>query len=198
MKRIIFGLVVLLTLLASPATARSLTTDAPVSGSYSGTGTISIESCEYIRQNVSATGSLVPFGESQIALNFCLGDVPEGSLRSQVLDGAFTISAADGTVSGSIGGFVQPFNPGGENVFPYQLVLTIAGGTGSYAGSTGTIVLDGFFGLAGMTTQGTASGTLFSAPTKSDCKHGGWRTAANPSGQPYANQGRCVSSVKFR
>jgi hypothetical protein len=33
------------------------------------------------------------------------------------------------------------------------------------------------------------------ATTKADCKNGGWRNLANDQGEPFRNQGRCVSYV---
>jgi hypothetical protein len=198
MKRFIFGLVVVFTLLASPSAAQSLTSpDHPVSGSFSGTGTLSGNPCALYHQTATATGDLVPLGVSQVSLDFCVGNVPDG-LHYPVTSGTFTIAALDGTVSGSMSGFVQPGVPVDDG-YPFQLVLTAAGGTGRYTESTGTIILDGSFGLAAQTLHGTASGTLrFGSTTKSDCKHGGWRTISNPQGQPYTNQGACVSSVKSR
>jgi hypothetical protein len=196
MKRCILAMVVVFTVLAFAAPAQALApADSPVSGSVSGNdGTFRSDPCGGFHQTVTAAGDLTPFGASNVALDFCSGTVYDG-LHSIITSGAFTLTAVDGTVSGPIGGWVQPGVPvnGG---YPFELVLTVTGGSGRYAGATGTITLDGLFGIAAQALNGTASGSIgFGSATKDDCKDGGWRTLVNSQGEHYRNQGACVSSL---
>jgi hypothetical protein len=44
-------------------------------------------------------------------------------------------------------------------------------------------------------TQRLVVETISVPQTKADCKNGGWRNLANDQGQPFRNQGQCVSDV---
>jgi hypothetical protein len=179
MKRCIFAVVVVFALLASATPAQSLArsdagpVDYPVTGSFSGTGTFEI-ACGGYHQMATVTGDLAPFGTSTVAVAFCASNPPEGA-HFPISSGSFTLSAADGTVSGSIGGFVQPGVPV-DNAYPFQLVLTVTTGSGRYVGATGTITFDGAFAAGAQALSGTASGTVrFGSTTTPECKDRGWR-----------------------
>jgi hypothetical protein len=56
-------------------------------------------------------------------------------------------------------------------------------------------------GLAGSGLRGASVPIRFgpaTPATKADCRHGGWRTVADGSGQPFRNQGQCVRFVVAR
>jgi hypothetical protein len=85
--------------------------------------------------------------------------------------------------------------------FPVVIRFTVTSGTGALAGTTGEIVLTG-------TSQGpgavgdvfTMTGTLTTPPAvptdKDQCKNGGWQNLADDQGEPFPNQGQCVSFVE--
>jgi len=80
-----------------------------------------------------------------------------------------------------------------------SLILNVTGGTGTYAGATGTINLNGFIGAGAATIVGTASASIaYGTPVPTsplDCLNGGWRNLANANGQPFKSAGQCVASI---
>lgn len=110
-------------------------------------------------------------------------------------DGTGILTRSDGaTLTGTETGTVSL----GSFPFPVVIHFTVTSGTGGLAGVTGEIVLTG-------TSQGpgavgdvfTMTGTLTTpVPTDKDqCKNGGWQNLANDQGEPFKNQGQCVSFV---
>lgn len=74
-----------------------------------------------------------------------------------VSDGTFTMTAANGdTVSGTYSGTIQPGLTG------YLVCGPITGGTGRFAGATGTIVFDGTFDPLTFTGSDVISGSISS------------------------------------
>ena len=74
-----------------------------------------------------------------------------------VTNGRFTLTAASGdTISGTYSGTVQPGLTG------YLVSGPITGGTGRFAGATGTIVFDGTVDAATFTGSDVISGTISS------------------------------------
>jgi hypothetical protein len=180
---------------AAPAAAQ----EQPVTGSFTATGSIEFGTggCTFVRQLVDGTADLSTLGASSFHLDFCVVAPPSGGVDWPVPSGTFTLSAAAGTLTGNVGGFVQAGNQTPDG-FPLHLVLTVTGGTEQLENATGEIVLDGFFGIGGETANGTVSGSLagLGPPvTKDDCKNGGWQNLANDQGVLFPNQGQCVSFV---
>ena len=74
-------------------------------------------------------------------------------------------------------------------------------GTGGLTGATGEIVLTGTSrgpGVIGDVFVMTGALTVPPAvPTDKDqCKHGGWQNLGDDQGEPFRNQGQCVSFVE--
>jgi hypothetical protein len=77
---------------------------------------------------------------------------------SSVSDGVFTLTAANGdTVQGTYSGTVLP------GLVGYHVTGPITGGTGRFAGATGTIVFDGTFDIATGTGTDVISGSISTA-----------------------------------
>jgi hypothetical protein len=169
-----------------------------VSGSFSGTGSFDF-TCGGIHQTATATGDVALFGSSTLAFDFCIAFPAGIALEFPVTSGSLTITNADGSVSGTVAGFVEPtnFTPDG---YPYHFDITVTGGAGRFEGATGTIGLDGFFGIGAATIDGTASGTVSFGPpiptVRHDCQNGGWRVVVDTQGHSFVNQGKCVAFVE--
>ena len=78
--------------------------------------------------------------------------------------------------------------------------FTVTSGTGTLAGVTGEIVLTGTSrGPGAVGDVFTMTGTLTTPPPmptgKDQCKNGGWQNLADDQGEPFPNQGQCVSFV---
>lgn len=174
----------------SPAGAAEQT----VSGLFTGTDHYELADACLVQQFVDGTGDFVSLGATTIALQFCV----TGSFS--LGDGTFTLTTTDGTVIGtSAGGAVDPFT------FTYFTTLTVTGGTGKYAGASGTLLLEGSLGSptgppgVSAPTSGAVTGTIdvpSAVPTtKAQCKGGGWRGLTDEDGRSFRNQGQCVRFV---
>lgn len=168
-------------------------TELVVSGPFTGTGTL-LGDCVIFHQIVEGGGEWTELGASTFTLDFCLAD---GSAANHypVYDGTFTVTAADGgTLNGSLTGYVEAGGSGPE--FPLHLVMEVTGGTGTYEGATGSIAMEGAFGLAALTVEGTVDGTVTLPPaipsSWRDCLAGGWRDLVDDEGRPFRNQGQCI------
>ena len=207
MRRLLVGIAVLLAALvmlspaasAAPAGSSRIHhpgalagTDLMVTGSFTGTGTLGPE-CGVFHVVVNGSGDWTGLGLSTFTLDFCLGS--DGA----IFDGSFTIIAADGgTLTGDMSGSVEATGPGPE--FPLHFVLTVTGGTGRYEGATGSITMEGAFGIAAASVHGTVDGVVTLAPStpssKDDCRNGGWQHVVDENGQPFRNQGHCIQWVE--
>ena len=114
------------------------------------------------------------------------------------LEGTGVLTRSDGaTLSGPISGTVD------LSTIPVHVTGSFipTSGTGGLAGVTGEIVSTGDpVGPPGSVGDVfTMSGTLTipsPVPTDKDqCKHGGWRNFVDDQGEPFPNQGQCVSFV---
>jgi hypothetical protein len=175
--------------LAAPAAAE----DLQVTGSYTGTGIIVTEPCGgMIGVVADGSGDWTGLGSTTFRMGFC-----DAFPVDTIFLGSFTVTTADGSVTGVLTGEVQAFGPGPE--FPFHLVMDLGSGTGSgrFTGATGQLVLDGAFGLGAATFHGTVAGTIHIPPptpaTRDDCKNGGWRNLGDEAGTPFRNQGDCVA-----
>jgi hypothetical protein len=176
-----------------------------VTGSFTATGQL-LSDCGEFHQIVAGGGAWSALGESTFDLDFCIVP-PDGTVPGwPVLDGGtFTVTAAGGTLGGALTGWVDATGsppPGGgiPTEFPAHLVLTITAGSGRFSAATGTLVLDGIFGPAAATFDGTVSGTVTIPPpspqTVRDCKRGGWRHVVDDRGRPFRNQRHCIAFVR--
>jgi hypothetical protein len=77
----------------------------------------------------------------------------------EVSGGQFTLTARKGSISGSYSGSAAPTSD--PNVITYHVEGPITGGTGRYAGVTGSIVFDGIANLATGQLSDKVSGVLF-------------------------------------
>lgn len=165
-----------------------------VAGPFTGTGTLS-STCPVFHQVVNAGGDWSELGTSTFVLDFCTAN-DQGGNHWPIYNASFTITAADGgTLTGTMSGFVEASGTGPE--FPLHFTLAVTGGTGRLAGATGSIAMEGAFGLGALTVHGTVDGTVtLPPPTPSsadDCKQGGWRNLVDDRGEGFPNQGQCVS-----
>ena len=168
-------------------------TELAVSGPFTGTGQL-LGDCAVFHQIVDGGGEWTELGASTFTLDFCLAEGGTGPW--QVYDGTFTVTAADGgTLTGALTGTVEAGGPGPE--FPLHLVMDVTGGTGRYEGATGSIAMEGAFGLGAFTVEGTVDGTVTLPPATPaswrECLHGGWRDLVDGVGRPFRNQGHCVA-----
>jgi len=183
--------------LAAPAAPASEIPSHAVSGSFSGTGSITNPGCAF-HQIATATGTIQPFGASTtLSLDLCI----DATTTPDTATGTYLFTGSTGTVGGAVSGTVEGTNltPDG---FPYHFDLTVTSATGEFAGATGAMALDGFFGLAGETITGTASGTLFYGTpipsTRQDCAGNGWRTLTDANGRSFRNIGQCIAFASMR
>lgn len=171
-----------------------------ISVTGSGTATGVLSSCGgsgLIRFVFDGTGDLSPFGPITTHAEACTDTTDTSGPTTPILPGGtFTITAAAGTLSGTVTGT-------GSNVatpqgYPVYNLLTVTSGTGQFAGATGTLETVGFAQFPPSSFAGTTTGTLVlpsqTAQARSDCKKGGWENLVDAHGQPFRNQGQCVSS----
>jgi hypothetical protein len=183
--------VLLVGMTATPVAAESLV----VSGAYTGTGTLLTSPCTQLGVDADGSGDWTALGSTDFTLHFCNRSFPDTTID----DGRFTITTAEGTMSGEMTGTVDAFRPLPETQYPFHLTLDIGSGegTGRFVDATGELVLDGNFGIAAQMFSGTVTGTIDippSTPTsRDDCKNGGWRELVDDTGTPFANQGRCMA-----
>ena len=90
-----------------------------------------------------------------------------------------------------------------SNGFLVEIHFVVTSGTGGLTGVTGEIVLTGISGGPGVvgdvfTMTGTLTTPALVPSDEDQCKHGGWQDLSNDRGEPFANQGRCVSYVAAR
>jgi hypothetical protein len=181
-------------IMAGPAAAEDLT----VTGTYTGTGTLVSTSCTTaFGVDAEGSGDWTALGATSFTLHFCNRAAPDITID----DGRFTITTAEGTITGDMSGTVDAYRPFPSTQFPFHLTLDIGSGTGTgrFADATGELVLDGAFGLGAGTFSGTVAGTIHlpdPTPTsRDDCRHGGWQDLADDAGTPFANQGQCLAWV---
>lgn len=169
--------------------------DLAVSGSYTTTGSfLPYDGCSYFHLVTDGAGDWTVLGETTFALDYC---VATGVDPRPVESGTFVITTSSGTLVGDVSGWTTSDGLPPTFEWPYQLMLGVTGGTDAFIGASGTIVLDGVYGVAASIGHGTASGTITVPPPTpedlTDCMDGGWRDVADDAGAPFANLGRCVA-----
>jgi hypothetical protein len=185
-KRALIGLVATLTmamLMTAPAEAAT----EVVTGTATTSGGNGITTADFV---YSSPGIL---GSGTIHFDFVLIPVP-GGFRTE---GTGVLTRADGaTLTGTETGTVDlTMTP-----FPVVIRFTVTAGTGALAGASGEIVLTGTSrGPGAIGDVFAMTGTLTTPPPvptdKDQCKHGGWQNLADDQGEPFKNQGQCVSFV---
>ena len=81
--------------------------------------------------------------------------------------GTFSLSTDAGTLTGDLGGSVKAGTQTPDG-FPFTFQLGVTGATGDLTGTTGSLRLEGFFGLGAATIHGTVAGTLMVPPATPD------------------------------
>jgi hypothetical protein len=120
-----------------------------------------------------------------------------GARRTGVAGSAVgSLAGSEGAGSAGVDGVDLTTTP-----FPVVIHFTVTSGTGALAGATGEIVLTGTSrGPGAVGDVFTITGTLTTPPPvptdKDQCKDGGWQDLADNQGQPFRNQGQCVSFVE--
>ena len=191
---LVLGTVSALVLLGARASAAGAA-ELPVSGTFTATGTLASDGCATFHQVVDGSGDWTGLGTTTLHLDFCTAFL--GGEDWPVL-GTFSLSTDAGTLTGELDGSVKAGTQTPDG-FPFTFQLDVTGATGDLSGTTGSLTLEGFFGLAAATVHGTVAGTLTVPPgtpdDADDCKQGGWRELVDDQGRPFANQGSCVAWV---
>jgi hypothetical protein len=169
-----------------------------VSGSYAGMEHWEPDtSCGLARDFTDATGTIAPFGASSLTLQVCVtGTFTIGSGTP------FTLTAGGGAISGHVRSGSLRLTPPTAS---FTLAVMIDSGTDAFAGATGALAISGTANSAfgppdtNVAANGDISGNV-TIPnpvpaTKAQYKHGGWRNSRSDQGQPFKNQGQCVSFV---
>jgi hypothetical protein len=174
-----------------------------VSGSFSATGTFeSTADCPSFHTIHNGVGSWTGLGDVTFDLDYCV------ELQSQgpsPLSGTITITAAAGTLTGTVEGEVA--GVGGPEGYAADYSVTVTGGTEAYAEATGTLELAGVWDdpeVPVLSMHGTVVGTVaLPAPEPElphpsrllDCFGGRWRDFVDDAGQPFRGPLHCVLYV---
>jgi hypothetical protein len=187
-KAALIGLLVNLIALFTTAPVDAATTETVV-GTATTSGGNGISNSDFV---YSTTGIL---GSGTIHNDFVLSPQPPGFH----LQGTGVMTRSDGaTLSGTLSGTVD------LSTIPVHVTGSFipTSGTGGLAGVTGEILSTGDpVGPPGSVGHVfTLSGTLTipsPVPTdKEQCKNGGWQDFVDDQGEPFPNQGQCVSFVE--
>jgi hypothetical protein len=103
----------------------------------------------------TGAGSLLPLGDMSWSDRVFPG--PAGAF-----DGTFTMTFADGTLSGNLHGLTDLTAP--PSALPFTQVLNITTGTGAFTGYNGTLTGNGVLNLLTRTESTSGSGTLNTTP----------------------------------
>lgn len=170
-----------------------------VGGSFTATAQL-LGGCGTFHQVVDGAGEWSALGASTFHLDFCIQEPATGT-DFPVLEGAtFTVTSAEGTLSGTVTGYVRPGgSPPPEVGFPFRFELAVSAATGRFAAATGTLVLDGAFSYGAVSAWGTVSGTVTIPPrppdSLDDCRRGGWRRHVDDQGRPFRSKRHCIAWV---
>jgi hypothetical protein len=183
---VVVGLLAALMTLSTAAPVGALT--EPVTGTATTSGGNGFTTTDFVYTSPGVLGS------GTMHFDFVLIPGPPG-LRTE---GTGVLTRSDGaTLTGTETGTVD------LTTTPFAVVIhfTVTSGTGALAGATGEIVLSGTSrGPGAVGDVFTMAGTLTTPPPvpidKHQCKDGGWRNFADDQGQPFRNQGQCVSFVE--
>jgi hypothetical protein len=196
---VIFG-VVCTFVAAVPAASAAAPTSA-VSGSYSGPSgfgdvTVCADPPHDLAVAGTATGTIAPFGSSTLTFAWCQSVVGPPYIATIQPGATASITSASGAVSGDLTGTVTGTSDS-QGRFPYDFSLAVTGGSGAFAGATGTIALTGTFAAGATDVIGTASGSVSSSPPSvvakhfSDCRGRGWQTVTDAHGRHFRSRLSC-------
>jgi hypothetical protein len=173
---------------SSPAPAPEGAVTEVVTGTATSSGGDGFTTADFV---YSSPGIL---GSGTMHFEFVLISDPPGSRT----EGTGVLTRSDGATLTGIETSIVNTNPAGG--FDVVAHFTVTSGTGGLAGATGEIVLTG--NVAGPGSVGdvfTMTGILtIPSPVAADmdqCKDDGWQNLVDDQGEPFRNQGRCVSFV---
>lgn len=129
---------------ALPAQAADVAFSGSVAGAVSNVGDPSVCSSGFFHTYVLPTAGTSPLGAFTYSSDVC-------QAAGQPITGTFNIVLGDGSLSGTQVGMATPVPPFPPTLFNLLINYTITGGTGAYAGATGSFV--------GTGTVNTSSGT---------------------------------------
>jgi hypothetical protein len=139
------------TILASPAAAQE---QVPFKGSLEGLDITTAVNLPFVSVQVTATGNATQLG------NFTYTELATVDTRSRIGTGTFVFTAANGdTVSGTASGQATLTAPG---VLTIEENAIITGGTGRFAGATGTFTVTRLKDTVTFVTTGSFEGTISS------------------------------------
>jgi hypothetical protein len=138
--------------LASPATAGK---QVPFKGSLSGVVTIAPLAPPFVEVEINARGDATHLGQFTLAIPHVV------NRANGTATGSFKFTAANGdTVFAEFSGQATPTATPG--VLYIEETATITGGTGRFAGATGSFVCERLFNTIAGTTSGSFEGTISS------------------------------------
>jgi hypothetical protein len=135
--------------LAGPAAARE---QVPFKGSLEGDVTVTPLVPPFVMADVEATGNATHLGKFTL-------DIPHVVNRANgTAVGSYEFTAANGdTLTADFTGVAVPIAPG---VLYIEETATITGGTGRFAGATGSFTVERWFDTIAGTTTGSFEGTI--------------------------------------
>jgi hypothetical protein len=172
-----------------------------VSGAFSATGTFeSTAECPSFHTIHNGEGSWTGLGDVTFDLDYCVDLMAQDP---SPLSGTITVTAAGGTVEGTVVGAVD--SVGGPEGYAADYAVTVTGGTGDYADATGALDLAGVWDdpeIPVYSMHGTVAGTVvlpaveLPHPTSfADCIDGNWRNFFDDEGQPFHGTLHCIFYV---
>lgn len=152
----IFGMVLLTALAAASAEAGSIA----ITCNLAGTGTVVGSTPTTLMLNAQATDSVL---SSDPALNAAWNPISYSDqsvleLTTNLLNGSFTMGFADGdTLVGTVFEDDTAVNNSPSQTGPFPQTLTFIGGTGAFAGASGSVSGTGYLGAINFTVTGNGN-----------------------------------------
>ena len=138
--------------LAGPAAAGD---QVPFKGSLEGDVAVTPLTPPYLRVDVDATGNATHLGQFTLAIPHIVNAANGTAI------GSYEFTAANGdTVFAEFTGIATPTSVPG--VLYIEETATITGGTGRFAGATGSFLSERWFDTVNLTTSGSFEGTISS------------------------------------
>ena len=157
--------------------------------------TVSVTASGFFATNDPRIGTIVPSAHQCPA-----GLFPASGVTPLDPDFAAQVLQVLNESCGSLGSFPVA-SPTTRTVTVHTTVTTPSGGTLRCGVSTADCAIV-VIGLTNSANLGVASAPISFRPatpgSKADCKSGGWRNLATAQGQPFRDQGQCVSYVVAR
>jgi hypothetical protein len=153
----------LLVVVCSPARADSMA----ISYSLSGIGTVVDATDTTLTLDAQADGSVLSSDPGRNALwnPVTYSDQSVLDSTTNLLNGTFSLSFADGgTLTGDVFEDDSVVDASPTQTGPFTQTLTFTGGTGEFAGATGSVSGDGFLGTTDFTVSGTGTVNASATP----------------------------------